>query len=70
MRPVSPDWSGQVNLSCPTGYVPHSTFTTEKVLVETECGPVQGFTQEKVSYFLGVPYAMPPLRELRWRSPR
>jgi carboxylesterase type B len=40
------------------------------VIVETEYGKVAGFTENKVNYFLGIPFAAPPVNELRWRSPR
>ena len=40
------------------------------MIVETESGPVQGFTQEQLNYFLGIPYAAPPTGEYRWRAPR
>ncbi len=42
----------------------------ERVIVETESGPVQGFTQDKVSFYLGIPYAAPPVGELRFAAPR
>jgi para-nitrobenzyl esterase len=47
--------------------------TTEKKLspvVETKEGPVQGFISSGVTAFLGVPYAEPPVGNLRWRPPK
>ena len=47
--------------------------TTEKKLspvVETKEGPVQGFISNGVTAFLGVPYAEPPVGNLRWRPPK
>src|SRR5262249_5547509 len=47
--------------------------TTEKQLspvVETKEGPVQGFISNGVTAFLGVPYAEPPVGNLRWRPPK
>jgi len=40
-------------------------------LVETTQGKVQGTTmdQGKVKAFLGLPYAAPPVGELRWKAP-
>lgn len=38
--------------------------------VQTNKGPVQGFIQNGVAEFLGIPYAAPPVGNLRWRPPR
>jgi para-nitrobenzyl esterase len=39
-------------------------------LVMLADGPVQGLTRDGVRRFLGVPYAAPPVGDLRWREPR
>src|SRR5258708_11586999 len=47
--------------------------TTEKKLspvVETKEGPVQGFIANDVTAFLGIPFAEPPVGNLRWRPPK
>ena len=47
--------------------------TTEKKLspvVETKEGAVQGFISDGVTEFLGIPYAEPPVGNLRWQPPR
>src|SRR5437879_3782447 len=47
--------------------------TAEKKLspvVETKEGPVQGFIASGVTEFLGIPYAEPPVGNLRWRPPK
>lgn len=38
--------------------------------VKTSSGTVIGTTQPGLQVFLGVPYAMPPVGDLRWRAPR
>jgi para-nitrobenzyl esterase len=47
--------------------------TAEKkpsAVVETKEGPVQGFVANGVNAFLGVPFAQPPVGNLRWRPPQ
>jgi para-nitrobenzyl esterase len=47
--------------------------TAEKKLspvVETKEGRVQGFIANGVNEFLGIPYAEPPVGNLRWRPPK
>src|SRR5262245_59016227 len=39
-------------------------------VVPTTSGPVEGFTQDGLSVFLGIPYAAPHIDELPWRSPQ
>lgn len=38
--------------------------------VSTDRGVVQGFEEDGVYRFLGIPYAKPPVGNLRWRAPR
>lgn len=38
-------------------------------LVQTEWGPVRGFQSGDVYAFLGIPFAEPPVGDLRWRPP-
>jgi para-nitrobenzyl esterase len=39
-------------------------------LVETRFGTVEGFEKDGVLQFRGIPFAAPPVGELRWRAPR
>jgi para-nitrobenzyl esterase len=39
-------------------------------IVQTKEGPVQGFISNGVTTFLGIPYAEPPVGDLRWRPPK
>ena len=42
----------------------------QETLRDTQSGPVVGFTDDGVNVWLGIPYAKPPLGDLRWRAPR
>ena len=41
----------------------------EPLLVETDKGPVEGTLAGSTRVFLGIPYAAPPVGDLRWKSP-
>lgn len=44
--------------------------TGERVVVETTHGELRGFAADANTWqFLGIPYAKPPIGELRWREP-
>lgn len=38
-------------------------------LAITDCGSVQGYIEDKVYIFRGIPYALPPTGERRWKPP-
>ena len=42
---------------------------SQSVLANTENGQVRGFMANGISYYRGIPYAKPPVGELRWRPP-
>lgn len=42
---------------------------SDSLTVQTQYGAVQGFVQGEVTAFLGIPYAKPPVEDLRWRQP-
>ncbi|XP_045194483.2 cAMP-regulated D2 protein-like [Mercenaria mercenaria] len=44
-------------------------FTNDDVVVQTKYGKIQGVQTSKSRAFLGVPYAAPPVGEMRWRPP-
>ena len=39
-------------------------------IVNTYSGKVKGFVEDDVCKFYGIPYARPPINELRWREPQ
>ncbi|WP_437963494.1 carboxylesterase family protein [Sorangium sp. So ce260] len=41
----------------------------DSLIIETDRGPVEGAVVGATRTFLGIPYAAPPVGELRWRSP-
>lgn len=44
--------------------------TSERLVVSTTGGDLRGFAADEATWqFLGVPYAKPPLGDLRWRAP-
>ena len=42
---------------------------SEDNIVSTTSGPVKGMTVDGISCYLGIPYAAPPIGDLRWRPP-
>ncbi|SDT10608.1 para-nitrobenzyl esterase [Halopseudomonas sabulinigri] len=48
-----------------------SRATSERLVVSTEAGELSGFAADDNTWqFLGIPYAKPPLGDLRWRAPQ
>ncbi len=42
---------------------------SQDALANTENGRVRGFATDGVNYYRGIPYAKPPVGELRWQPP-
>src|SRR6185437_4501961 len=42
----------------------------DSLTVSTDSGPVQGTVTRTMREFLGIPYAAPPIGELRWQPPQ
>ena len=47
-----------------------ATGASAKGVVPTDKGPVRGSRHPTVSKYLGIPYAAPPVGDLRWRPPQ
>lgn len=52
------------------GGAPSSASAPTPDIVQIDAGQVRGLTVDGVDAFKGVPFAEPPLGELRWRAPR
>ena len=52
-----------------TIFVSCSSSSPSKV-IETSKGKLQGYEQNQVNFFLGIPYAEAPLEDLRWQPPK
>jgi para-nitrobenzyl esterase len=58
---------------CATAFLlsilPHLAAATPTGVVQTTNGPIQGLVVGSLNEFLGVPYAAPPVGDLRWTPP-
>jgi len=50
--------------------LPHPAISSPTLVVNTTAGRVEGYVTGSVRYFDGVPYAAPPIKDLRWRPPQ
>ena len=48
----------------------NSFASTEKPIVKIETGSLQGAVEYDMNVFKNIPYAAPPVGELRWRPPQ
>ena len=46
------------------------TSTSHPSALETEAGPIRGVVEGDLLSFKGIPFAAPPVGELRWRPPQ
>lgn len=46
-----------------------ATIGAPTPVIQTTVGPIQGFVQNGLNNFLGIPYAQPPVGPLRWKPP-
>lgn len=44
-------------------------YGTGPILVPTTSGPVRGVATDKGRYWKGIPYATPPVGNMRWQNP-
>jgi para-nitrobenzyl esterase len=47
-----------------------SISTFAQTIVQTANGKVEGYTKENLRIFKGIPFAAPPVGELRWKAPQ
>ena len=47
-----------------------NVFAQSKVRIQTLNGALQGADSAGIRYFKGVPYAQPPVGDLRWKEPQ
>src|SRR5262245_51901270 len=61
-----------LTLACGFAMVPqaHAATSLPAPTVQTANGPVTGTVTDTISTFLGIPYAAPPVGELRWKPPQ
>ena len=45
-------------------------LNAQKPIVSTKYGPVSGIEKERIQIFKGIPFAAPPVGDLRWKAPQ
>ncbi len=57
-------------LAAALGFAPREAHAQSAPIVKTQAGDVQGVAEQDVVAFKGIPFAAPPVGELRWRAPK
>ncbi|RVU25977.1 carboxylesterase family protein [Sandaracinomonas limnophila] len=50
--------------------LPFTFLFAQSIVVKTDKGKVKGFTKDNLQIFLGIPFAKPPVGDLRWKAPQ
>jgi para-nitrobenzyl esterase len=63
-------WHSAVILAVTVVFVPFAAFAQRGPQATVETGTVEGAYEDGLQTFTGIPYAEPPIGDLRWRAPR
>ncbi|MFC1490280.1 carboxylesterase/lipase family protein [Candidatus Latescibacterota bacterium] len=53
-----------------TMFISGQAFAQQPSPVSTDCGMVQGISENGLTVYKGIPFAAPPIGDLRWRAPQ
>jgi len=57
-------------LLLPVLFAASGAFAAQPAPVRTDCGLVQGVAEEGLTVYRGIPFAEPPVGDLRWKAPQ